>query len=396
LIESGDYLQGDQVMMRKLLVVMSLIFILFTFPAVALAQGPGPEGVKVYFGNNVTLEEGDSVEGGVIIFGGNFTMKEGSEVEGDVVVFGGNVRIEGEIDGDVATLGGNVTIRDNAVIKGDVSSLGGNVSVAEGAEVVGVIADGLRVDIDNGGIVIPNVPEIETPRRPAPPEVKVPVRVERPEFGFAARAGRFIGDGVQDIFWALIIAGLSVLIMLFFPANVRLVQDTLNQATPVSFVVGLVTLLATAAVIGLLALFFWLILPICGIVFVALALGLGWLGGWAVVGKYLGGRIFATFDNPTPTEISATFLGVTVLTLLATMPFVDHLPWVGWMFSLAGFLVVLMVGSTGLGAVVLSRFGTQSYQPISTTASATVIPVASETDAIEAKSTDITGDSEAE
>ncbi|NIP27546.1 MAG: hypothetical protein GWO38_27980, partial [Phycisphaerae bacterium] len=110
-------------------------------------------------------------------------------------------------------------------------------------------------------------------------------------------------------------------------------------ATPISFVVGLVTLLATAAVIGLLALFFWLILPICGIIFVALALGLGWLGGWAVMGKYLGNRIFATFDNPTPTDISATFLGVTVLTLLAAMPFVDHLPWIGWMFSLAGFLV---------------------------------------------------------
>lgn len=383
-------------MMHKLLIVTSLIFILFVFPAVALAQGPGPEGVQVYFGNDVTLEEGDFIEGGVIVFGGNFIMKEGSEVEGDVVVFGGNVRIEGEVEGDVATLGGNVTIRDRAVIKGDVSSLGGNVSVAEGAEVVGVIADGLRIDIDEGGVVIPNVPAIETPRRPVPPEVKVPVRVERPNFGFAARVGRFMGDGVQDIFWALITAGLSVLIMLFFPANVRLVQDTLNQATPVSFVVGLVTLLATAAVIGLLALFFWLILPICGIIFVALALGLGWLGGWAVVGKYLGGRIFASFDNPSPTDISATFLGVTVLTLLATMPFVDHLPWIGWMFSLAGFLVVLVIGSTGLGAVVLSRFGTQPYQPISITAAATATPTTREPDATEAKSTDVASDSETE
>jgi len=383
-------------MIRKLLIVMGLALLLFPFPTAAMAQEPGAEGVQVYFGNNVTLAEGDSIEGGVVVFGGNFTMQEGSEVEGDVVVFGGNVRIDGEVDGNVATLGGNVTVADHAVIKGDVSSLGGNISVAEDAKVTGVVGDGLRVEFDDQGMVIPDIPEIKAPPKPDLPDIKWSDPVEVGETrapGFAARVGSFISDGVKGVFWALIVSGLSVLIVLFFPANARLVQDTLKQATPISFVVGLVTMLASVAVMGLLALFFWLLLPVCGILLVALALALGWLGGWAVIGKYLGGRIFAAFETPTPTDISATFLGVALLTSLAAMPFVDHLPWIGWMFSLTGFLVLLLVGSTGLGAVVLSRFGTQPYQPIAPKKMTRSRLAASQPEVVEAKPSEMGQDS---
>lgn len=367
--------------MRRFLAISILLLILSVFPPVASAQGPESEGVQVHFGGNLTLEDGDSIEGGAIVFGGNFTMKEGSEVEGDVVVFGGNVQIDGEVAGNVATLGGNVQVRGNAVIDGDVTSVGGTVSVSPEADVSGVIADGLEVEFNKRGIVIPTIPEI--PEIPPTPESKIPVRPEKTGSGLAGRIGHFVGDGVQDIFLALIVAGLSVLLILFFPANAGEIQNTLNRAAPVSFVVGIVTLLATIAVMGLLGLFFWLIIPICGIFLVALAIGLGFLGGWAVIGKYLGGEVFAAFDSPARSEISATFLGVALLTLLATMPFVDNLPLIGWMFSLTSFLVIVVAGSTGLGAVVLSRFGTQEYYPGLNLSPAAVSPAAAEVDIIE-------------
>jgi hypothetical protein len=390
-------------MIKRLFIsVILIILTLALFPGVTLAQGPGSsEGVQVQFGSNLTLEDGDTVEGSVVVFGGNFTMKEGSEVEGDVVVFGGNITIDGEVEGDVTTMGGNVRIQANAVIEGDVASIGGNVIVSPEAEVSGVVADGLQVNIGEEGITVPAAPEIpevqptpqapERPERPEAPEVpERPDRPERPsppvewheEWGrpsFVTRVGNFIGDGVVNIFWAFIVAGLSVLLLLFFPANLQEIQNTLNRATPVSFIVGLMTLLAAGAVIILLGLFFWLLLPICGIVFVALALALGVLGGWAVIGKYLGLRIFEAVNTPARSEISTTFLGVTVLTLVATMPFLDHLPLIGWMFTLVGVGVMILVGSTGLGAVVLSRFGTQPYVP----ASAATAPAAEVSEAEE-------------
>ena len=359
--------------MKRLLMIMSLIVLLSLFAGPTYAQEP-VEGVQIYFGDNVTLKDGESVEGGVIIFGGNFTMQEGSDVEGDVVALGGNVTIDGDVEGDVVALGGNVTVQAHAEVDGDVNSLGGNVSVSPKADVSGVVADGLQVEVQPEGLTLPSVPEIEIPDVKRGVDIEVTERIERTRPGFMTRVGWIIGDGVADIFWSFIIAGLGVLLVLFFPAHVNTVKQTLHRATPVSFVVGFVTLLASIAVIILLGLFFWLLLPICGIIFVALALALGLLGGWTVIGQYVGRRIFARFDVPTPNDISATFLGVAVLTLLAAMPFVDNIPWVGWMFGLISFLLLLVAGSAGLGAVVLSRYGTQSYYPTPRTATASNTP----------------------
>ena len=372
--------------------IISLIIILGLAPATALAQGPGADGMRVHFGNNVTLNDGDTVEGGVIVFGGNLTMLEGSEVEGDVVVFGGNVRINGEVEGNVATLGGNVRVLGKANIDGDVTSLGGNVSVSPEADVGGVVADGLEVEVGREGVTVPGIPDVpgtpKAPDVPASPEIEPPQPSEPPrpptidvpranaetQTSFAVRVGQFIGHGIQDIFWAVIVAGLAVLLVLFFPANIHGIQDTLAQAAPVSFVVGVVTFLAAATVTVLLGIFFWLIIPICGIFLVVLALTIAWLGGWTVIGQYVGDKIFAGLGAPARSEISTTFLGVLSLSLVATMPFVGELPLIGWMFGFLGFLVVALAGSTGLGAVILSKFGTQIYQPPSSSPPPTPAP----------------------
>jgi hypothetical protein len=353
-------------MMKKLLFVTSLIILIFIFVSPVLAQGPDvdlDEAGRVVFGSDLVLEEGEFVEGDVVVFGGNFEMKEGSEVKGDVVVFGGKVSINGEVKGDVAGIGGEVEIDDNAVIKGDVSSLGGEIDIDEDAEISGIITEGPNFEFDSGEF--PFQPP-EPPQPPELPEIVPPsvdpgdIRPSRPSF--VAKVGDFVGDGITNIFWALIFGGLSMLLVLFFPVHIKTVQDTLVEGAPVSFLVGIITVPAAVAVIVLLALFSWLIIPACGIIVVVAALFVALLVGWAVVGKLIGVRIFATFDNPSPSDASATLVGVVAFILVASMPFLDHLPWFGWMFGLVGALVGLLVSAAGLGAVVLSRFGTQTYQ----------------------------------
>ena len=361
-------------------ILIAMVFLVTVLPKPALAQGPASDGVRVQLGSNLTLEEDESLDGGVIVLGGNFTMKEGSEVEGDVIVFGGNVEIQGQVKGNVASFGGNVRVLDEGIVEGDVASVGGNVSAAETAKIEGDVVTNEQFNFDNG-VTIPPIPGIAQPDVPDMPDVPdLPSVANEPGFSpqeretysdfrsqntMMARVGRFFGDGFEDIFGALIIAGLSVLIVLFFPKNAQTIQETLNQATGVSFVVGIVTLPVTATVLVLLAVLSILIVPICGFIIVAVGLAVALLAGWAVIGKYLGSQIFSRFNNPRPSEISATFLGAVILTLVGAMPFIDHLPFFGWLFWLIGFLVSILVGSTGLGAVILSRFGTRAYQPAS-------------------------------
>ncbi len=345
-----------------------VLLLLLVFPLPLQAQGgERGEAGRVLFGSNLTLEEGDLIDGDVVIFGGNFEMKAGSEVKGDVVVFGGNVTINGEVKGDIAAIGGNVEVQDDAVVKGDIAGLGGQVRVAEGADVSGSVATGPQVQGKEGGfsIEIPSLPRFSA--TPKPPPIPVPTVVPRMDFrpesraSFVARVGNFLGDGIEDLFAALVIAGLGMLVALFFPAHTRTVEQTLTDAAPTSFVLGVVTLLAAGALMVVLGIFFFLILPICGVIFVALALAAALLMGMTVIGKAMGERLFARLNVAASSELSATLLGVGVLVLLIRMPFVDHLPLIGWMFGLAGGVIGFLVASTGVGAVVLSRFGTQAY-----------------------------------
>lgn len=372
--------------MRRKLALLVPMVLLIVLSGCSVADDGGD---RVTFGGNVTLKDGETVEGDALVFGGNVTMEDGSEVEGDVVVFGGNVKIDGDVDGDVTTMGGNVNITDNATVGGEVSSVGGNVSVSDEASVGGIIADGLDVKLNFGSEEIVESESTASGSREAGSSERTD-RSDRSDrgsmatntggaaFGVLSSVGYAIGDGVADVFWAMILSGVSVLLVLFFPKNINMVENTLTETTPQSLIVGFVTLIASLAVMGLFALLFWLLIPICGIFLVALALGAGMLAGWTVIGKNIGQRIFATFDNPMPSEVSATFLGVTVITLIANVPFLDHFPLIGWMFSFVGGLVVLVGASMGLGAVVLSRFGTQPYLPISSTATIDANSVASE------------------
>ncbi len=368
--------------MKKLLFIASLIVLLFMIALPVMAQKPGgsSEGGRVVFGTNFTLEEGDVIKGDVVVFGGNFEMEAGSKVKGDVVVFGGNVNIAGEVKGDVAAIGGNVYVDEDGAVKGDLVGLGGQIEVAEGADVSGAVGEGPEFSFGEKGFSfeIPPIPTITAPQHaPEPPQTPelpkppvAPKREVKPHTGssFFSWLAHFIGDGIAGIFWAAILGGLSVLLVLFFPAHIRTIEDTLSKAAPISFVLGVVTLAATAATVALLTLFFWLIIPLCGIFIVGLFWTLAMFAGWTVAGKLLGNKIFSAFGNSKASNISTTLLGVTALTLISVMPFLDQLPDLGWMFDFAGGVVGFLAGSVGLGAVVLSRFGTRRYQTGATAA----------------------------
>jgi cytoskeletal protein CcmA (bactofilin family) len=335
--------------MKKLLSVTILVVLLLSLGTPVFAQGGHERPGQVTFGSDVRLEAGDVVNGDTILFGGDLRMADGSGVEGNVVVFGGYGEIDGEVNGDVAFIGGNVSLGPTARINGDVASVGGQIERAEGAYVRGQIIE--TTNFNFGRVSIPQIGPI----------------VPRVEYGQGVgfdpldRLFRVILGFVRGLMVALVIAAIGLLVVLFLPDQTRVVGQTVRQATPADFGLGLLTMIVGVTVIVLLAITICLS-PVS--LLVALALVLATLYGWIVIGYLLGQRMLQAIqkngDQPTP--VASALVGIFTVTLVQQWLMVlGQIPCLGFIFWLLGAGLWLLVAATGLGAVVLSRFGTQRY-----------------------------------
>lgn len=352
--------------MKRFILVSWLLGVMLLGSATpALAQGP--VGDRVAFGSDVDLAEGEVVGGNIVVFGGNLNMDPGSRVDGDVVVFGGNGDIDGDVYGNVVFIGGNLRVGESALVDGDITAtFGSRLSVAEGADIRGT-----TVDLGGQDVHFNRDFELHVPPPPVPPEV--PGVAFRPT-GLFGRIVNTVGDGVQNMVTALVVAALGLLITLVLPQHTQVVANAVSQSPVVTFGVGFISLLAVLALLVLLALLSWLLVPICGIVVLVIGLTAAVLFGWIVVGRLLGERLLRT-AQPGSSQATAALVGIALLTAVWLMPVVDHLPLIGGLFSFLGVVVAFLAGSTGLGAVVLTRFGTQVYVPAAAPASRPSPPV---------------------
>jgi len=335
--------------MKKLFNAVLVLILILGWATPALAQEGHEQPGQVLFGTNRELLAGDVINGDLVIFGGNLRMADGSRVEGDVVIFGGNGNIDGEIQGDMATIGGNASLGPTAKIEGDVASVGGQVHVDEGASVEGEIIETTRLDLSQ--LPLP-------PIRPIPPRLNI----ER-DFGPepVSLFVRFMTGLAQGLLAALVVAGIGLLVVLFLPHHTQTIGRAIRQAGPTSFGVGLLTLIVGITVMILLTITCCLI-PVA--LLVALGLALGTLYGWIVVGYLFGARLLGALqkDREAPMPVASALVGVFALTLLQQgIMALSHIPCLGFFFWLLGAALWLVIAATGLGAVVLTRFGTQSY-----------------------------------
>ncbi|MCL4299993.1 MAG: polymer-forming cytoskeletal protein [Anaerolineae bacterium] len=338
---------------------------LFALTPPALAQGPN--GDQVIFGENLELKAEEKINGDVLVFGGNVTIPKGSEINGDMVVFGGNAHIDGTVAGDIGMLGGNVILGKTALVKGDIGLVGGNADVAEGATVEGQVQTLNRFVFGEGeGFTVPPIPPISPvpPIPPVPPVAPLPTispdHVSSGLLGGASKMLGFFKSLVEDIAILVALAVIAWLVSAFMPEQMKVVGDTMTQSAPLSFSLGLVTWVVAAVIGGVLAITICLaFIPLLGFILLAIAT----LFGWIVAGQIIGERLLVASGRPYPNLVSSTVIGVTALTIVATMPLIGEVPCIGFIFGLVGTLVGLVVSLTGLGAVILTRFGTQPYPP---------------------------------
>jgi hypothetical protein len=311
---------------RFLVVLLSITAVLLLLPARPAHAAPLQED-EVIFGDSLTLVEGERIDGDLVIIGGELTMRVDSRVDGSVTVVGGPADVNGRIDGDLVVVGATIDLGENARVDGDVVSIGGRVEKAPGAQ-TGDVVQGL--DLEN----------IRAWR-----DIRLPFT--SPDVGFRPRS--VIWSTITTLGGSFLLALLGMVIVALWPSQTNEVGRTIVSAPVPS--TGLGCLIYPLA----LSLALFILITICLAPFVpvvVLLLIVAILFGWIALGSLFGRWLARALGWHTASPVAATGLGVFALSILGAI--VGAIPCLG-------SLLVLFISSAGLGAVVLSRFGTQHY-----------------------------------
>ena len=339
--------------MKRIVRITSLVMLamlVFVPMQSAAAKGPSLDG-QVIFGQSYTLKSGETLNGDLLVFGGSATLEEGATVNGNVVLFGGALVENGEVSGDVAVTGGSVTIGALAHIHGNLATVGASLERAEGAQIDGEIfntATSWAGNGENGSHpVIPNIPA--TPVVPR-------VHVNFDPFGPLLNAfGQALG-----------LAVLAMLVMLFLAPHADRVAHAVIAQPLTAGGLGLLTLIVAPITLILLTITLILI-PVVAVAIVVLFAAAYF--GWIAIGYEIGQRFSTAIHQNWHPAFSAG-LGVFALTLVASaLTGIPVLNCVGW-------LVPFLLGLAGLGAVIMTRFGTQSVVAPAAVAPAPLAPLA--------------------
>ena len=317
--------------MKKLLLaaVLALTAGLLWAPA-ALARNLADDQVVV--GESYTLGAGQIINGNLIVLGGNATVEAGAEVTGNVVVFGGNVSLAGRVDQDLVVFGGNADLLSTAVVAGQLVTSGGSVSRAEGSEVRGGETQGVGPSLPWRSWVVTTAPTSPLDRLLA-----------------------FLWNGLLTLVVAVVLSVLALLVVLLLPEPTARVSGAVAAAPVLSGGLGLLTLVAVPVLAVLLAVFTLLCLtPVSALVL--LVYGVALLFGWLALGALLGERLAAALHWRSLSPVMAAGLGAFLLSLVVGI--INLVPIMGPPLS---FVAQLVLASIGLGAVTLTRFGTQPY-----------------------------------
>ena len=311
---------------RFLVVFLSITAVLLLLPTRPAHAAPLQED-EVIFGDSLTLLEGERIDGDLVIIGGTLTMHVDSRVDGNVTVVGGPADVNGRIDGDLVVVGATIDLGENARVDGDVVSIGGRVERAPGAQ-TGDVVQG--IDLEN----------IRAWR-----DIRLPF--VSPDVGFRPRSA--IWSTITTLGGSILLALLGMVIVALWPSQTNEVGRTIVSAPVPS--TGLGCLIYPLA----LSLAFFILITICLAPFVPvviLLLIVAILFGWIALGSLFGRWLARSLGWHTANPVAATGLGVFALSIVGAV--VGAIPCLG-------SLLVLFISSAGLGAVVLSRFGTQRY-----------------------------------
>ncbi|MBK8987942.1 MAG: hypothetical protein IPM39_18050 [Chloroflexi bacterium] len=331
-------------MNKRMLLVLVLVLLLTAVPASAAFAAPP-------FDGDQTVETGESVNNDVILFEGSLEIEPEGTVNGNVALFKGDANISGTINGDLVLFNGNLDAAETAVINGDCVVLNGSINdnsaAGLGCTNVGGLPDFLPLAA-LAGLANQVSPQFgEGPHR----------TVRGPSADTGSGVGSFIGVIARSLLFGI----LAFAVVSLAPNHLSQVESALRRKPVASGTVGFLTAVAVPTLALLLTLISAVLLLICigivgfAVVFALLAgLGVAALFGWIAVGDLLGQWLAqrANRQKMSPAMVAAmgTFALTFGLGLFSLIP-----------FMIGEGLVSMIITFVGLGAVALTKFGTQPY-----------------------------------
>jgi hypothetical protein len=322
-------------------------------PGFEIGDGNG----KLVFGGSYTLRSGGQLRGDLVVFGGSAVLENDTRVDGNIVVIGGEADIAGRVQGDMVIVGGTVRLRSTAEVDGQLVRVGGVLHKEEGAQIHGG---------ETGGANLP-------PIRPVPSIPTPPPMPSWPERGVNTFVS-FVVNVVYGFGMTVVLALLAIFVVALWRDPVDRVSQTIVNAPAASWGVGALSVLAFVVVLPALAVLSAVLTIICvglfGFGFIAIAsigLVVAWLMGWIALGQLIGQRLLGALGTHHPTPAVAAAVGTAVITLF----------WLGLSpLCGLGWLIFAVLSPLGLGAVILTRFGSQDYGPSNGTYPVSAPPVA--------------------
>lgn len=283
-------------------------------------------GDKLVLGGAYTLGAGETLDGSLIVLGGSVTLEAGSTVTGDAVILGGSMAANGTIEGDLFSLGGSLELSETSVIQGDLNTLGGSTRGVAQADVQGeVVSDeSLVLPVPINGLNNLRLPNLQMQVNPF---------------------WSLLWFIIQTLLWAAI----AVMVVLFLPRPTQRVSQTVVAQPLVASGLGFLTVVVAPFVLLFLTI---IIIGIPVALLAILLLIVAWVFGFVAVGAEVGRRLAQMSKADWALPVSAG-LGTFLLALIANG--------IGKIVPCVGWIVPFLVGIIGLGAVVLTRFGTLPY-----------------------------------
>ncbi len=284
-------------------------------PLLAACASDSSGGVWLVTAGEHEITSGMTQQSTVVLFDGVVHLEEGATIADSVFILRGSLESAGHIIGSVEVLGGTLKLLPTAVVDGDVSSGVGALEIDPQAQVRGEIRRTTTLTVPN----------------------------------------RVLGTGSEttdSILWFLVqtipLIIFSYLLARTMPRRLERVCDAILQQPMVCGAFGVLAALVALVAIVVMA-FTVILIPVALLVLVFGVIAAGY--AWSAYGTLLG-KLLAPY-LPLKSRYS-------LITLLGTFAFVLVMTAIQIVPVIGSALVIAMAG-TGIGAVLITRLGTQRY-----------------------------------
>jgi hypothetical protein len=331
---------------EKIILVFAIALVIMVLASgQALGAAPGANALTDQFviGESYTLKTGNTLNGNLWVLGGNATIESGAQVNGNIFLAGGNLHLFGNVDGDISATGGLVEIGSSAVVHGNVNLAGASLDQSSSAVISGNVTNEPKGPFQFTPPIGGRIPDIQMRLTP-------------------------LWNAIGFFLRTFLMAALAILVAMFWPKQAGRTAKAAVSQPLITGGLGLVTAVVTPLVALVMAITILLIPAVfLGLILLGIMIAFGWIS----IGMEVGRRLEQAFKTEWALPVTAG-LGTFLLTFV-----VDG---VGQFVPCVGWLAPTAVGVIGLGAVLLTRFGTQDYPPYlpaSGGSSGLVIPMAS-------------------